>query len=47
MNNVGVNNKFPEKFLDNPMHEQEEMINVNISGTLNVTRTVLPRMIQG
>jgi len=47
VNNVGVNNKFPEKFLDNPMHEQEEMINVNISGTLNVTRTVLPRMIQG
>jgi 17beta-estradiol 17-dehydrogenase / very-long-chain 3-oxoacyl-CoA reductase len=47
VNNVGVNNKFPEKFLDNPMHEQEAMINVNISSTLNVTRTVLPRMIEG
>lgn len=42
VNNVGVANEDPEYFLDLSDKATFDMININIKGTINMTRTVLP-----
>jgi len=46
VNNVGVNNadNIPVLFAEQPEQDQNDLINVNIQATLNVTKTVIPKL---
>lgn len=45
INNVGVNSEMPTKFLDLSDKEIKDMVQVNISSTLDITRLVLPKIV--
>jgi 17beta-estradiol 17-dehydrogenase / very-long-chain 3-oxoacyl-CoA reductase len=45
-NNVGINTDVPNLFLDVSQEEQDSLIHVNINSALNVTRVVLPGMVE-
>jgi 17beta-estradiol 17-dehydrogenase / very-long-chain 3-oxoacyl-CoA reductase len=45
VNNVGKSHAMPVYFVDTPLQEREDIVTVNITGTLRVTAAVLPGMI--
>ncbi|KAG7444305.1 NAD(P)-binding protein [Guyanagaster necrorhizus] len=46
VNNVGKSHSMPVYFVDTPKDEMDDIVAINISGTLRVTYSVLPGMIQ-
>lgn len=46
VNNVGRSHEMPVYFADGPEDEMNSIVNINVYGTLNITRLVLPKMIE-
>ncbi|KAG8759957.1 hypothetical protein FRC14_004510 [Serendipita sp. 396] len=46
VNNVGRSHEMPVYFAETPEQEMKDIINININGTLAITRVVLPKMLQ-
>jgi 17beta-estradiol 17-dehydrogenase / very-long-chain 3-oxoacyl-CoA reductase len=46
VNNVGRSHEMPTYFLDTPEHEMNEIIKININGTLDITKVILPLMVE-
>lgn len=45
VNNVGKSHEMPVSFLETPVEEQQAIIDININGTLRVTKVVLKNML--
>ncbi|PVF92752.1 NAD(P)-binding protein [Serendipita vermifera] len=46
VNNVGRSHEMPTYFLDTPEEEMKEIVNINVHGTLDITREILPLMVE-
>lgn len=46
VNNVGRSHEMPVYFAETTDEEMNSIINININGTLAITRVILPKMIE-
>jgi 17beta-estradiol 17-dehydrogenase / very-long-chain 3-oxoacyl-CoA reductase len=46
VNNVGRSHEMPVYFAETTEEEMNAIINININGTLAITRIILPKMIE-
>jgi 17beta-estradiol 17-dehydrogenase / very-long-chain 3-oxoacyl-CoA reductase len=46
VNNVGKSHAIPTYFVGGPKDEIDDILKININGTINVTYSILPQMIK-
>lgn len=46
VNNVGRSHEMPVYFAETPEDEMKNIVNININGTLDMTRIILPKMLE-
>ena len=46
VNNVGRSHSFPVDFVETPVDEMDNILNINVNATVHVTRAIVPGMVK-
>ena len=46
VNNVGRSHSFPVDFIETPIDEMDNILNINVNATVHVTRAIVPGMVK-